>query len=75
MDEAGIDACLFTSYHNICYFSGFLYCKFGRRYGAVLTRNGVTTVRLRSTAASPGGGRSETTSPIPTGAATAISPR
>ena len=44
MDEAGIDACLFTSYHNICYFSGFLYCKFGRRYGAVLTRDGVTTV-------------------------------
>ena len=29
MDEAGIDACLFTSYHNVCYFSGFLYCKFG----------------------------------------------
>ena len=44
MDEASIDACLFTSYHNICYFSGFLYCKFGRRYGAVLTRDGVTTV-------------------------------
>ena len=44
MDEAGIDACLFTSYHNICYFSGFLYCKFGRRYGAVLNRDGVTTV-------------------------------
>ena len=44
MDAAGIDACLFTSYHNICYFSGFLYCKFGRRYGAVLNANGVTTV-------------------------------
>ena len=44
MDAAGIDACLFTSYHNICYFSGFLYCKFGRRYGAVLNAAGVTTV-------------------------------
>jgi creatinase len=44
MDTAGIDACLFTSYHNICYFSGFLYCKFGRRYGAVLNADGVTTV-------------------------------
>ena len=44
MDAAGIDACLFTSYHNICYFSGFLYCKFGRRYGAVLNADGVTTV-------------------------------
>ena len=44
MDAAGIDACLFTSYHNICYFSGLLYCKFGRRYGAVLNADGVTTV-------------------------------
>ena len=44
MDSAGIDACLFTSHHNICYFSGFMYCKFGRRYGAVLNRDGVTTV-------------------------------
>ena len=44
MDASGIDACLFTSYHNICYFSGFLYCKFGRRYGAVLNAGGVTTV-------------------------------
>ena len=44
MEAGGIDACLFTSYHNICYFSGFLYCRFGRRYAAVLTRDGVTTV-------------------------------
>ena len=41
MAKADIDACLFTSYHNICYFSGFLYCKFGRRYGAVLNGDGV----------------------------------
>jgi creatinase len=44
MDAAGIDACLFTSYHNVCYFSGFLYCRFGRRYGAVVNGDGVTTV-------------------------------
>ena len=44
MDETGIDACLFTSYHNVCYFSGFLDCKFRPRYGAVLTRDSVTTV-------------------------------
>src|SRR5262249_58615473 len=30
MAEHRIDACLFTSYHNICYLSGFLYCYFGR---------------------------------------------
>ena len=36
MGEAGLDAVLLTSYHNINYFSDFLYCSFGRRYGFVL---------------------------------------
>jgi len=44
MGDLDIDACLFTSYHNVCYFSGFLYCQFGRRYGAVLSKDGVTTI-------------------------------
>ena len=44
MADMEIDACLFTSYHNVCYFSGFLYCQFGRRYGAVLGKDGVTTI-------------------------------
>ena len=35
--EHGLDAALLTSYHNICYFSGFLYCAFGRKYGLVVT--------------------------------------
>lgn len=39
-----IDACLLTSYHNICYFSGFLYCYFGRRYGFVVDQDGATTI-------------------------------
>ncbi|MCO6187465.1 M24 family metallopeptidase [Rhizobium sp. L1K21] len=39
-----IDACLFTSYHNICYFSGFLYCSFGRRYGFLVTESEATTI-------------------------------
>ncbi len=30
-----IDACVFTSYHNICYLAGFLYCYFGRKYAMV----------------------------------------
>ena len=34
--ELKIDAALFTSYHNICYYSGFLYCYFGRKYGLVI---------------------------------------
>jgi creatinase len=41
---AKIDAALFTSYHNICYYSGFLYCAFGRKYGLVIDQDQATTV-------------------------------
>jgi creatinase len=51
MAEAKVDACLFTSYHNICYLADFLYCYFGRRYGLVVTHDGATSV----TAAIDGG--------------------
>ena len=44
MAAADIDAALFTSYHNINYFSGFLYCSFGRPYGLVVTQNEATTI-------------------------------
>ncbi|MCK5747493.1 MAG: aminopeptidase P family N-terminal domain-containing protein, partial [Oricola sp.] len=39
-----IDAAVFTSYHGICYYSGFLYCQFGRKFGFVLTADSATTV-------------------------------
>ena len=44
MAERQIDACLFTSIHNIHYFSDFLYCSFGRLYGLVVTQEGQTTI-------------------------------
>ncbi|WP_261841984.1 M24 family metallopeptidase [Aliamphritea ceti] len=39
-----IDAVLFTSYHNINYYSDFVYCRFGRDYGLVVTQDDFTTV-------------------------------
>ncbi len=39
-----IDAAVFTSYQGICYYSGFLYCSFGRKFGFVLTQDTATTV-------------------------------
>ena len=44
MAQAGIEAALLTSYHAICYYTNFLYCRFGRRYGAVVTHDGVTVI-------------------------------
>jgi creatinase len=51
MAAGKIDAALLTSYHNICYYSGFLYCYFGRKYGLVIDQDKATTV----TAAIDGG--------------------
>jgi creatinase len=44
MAGAGVDAALFTSYHNINYYSDFLYCQFGRRYGLVIDHDDVTSI-------------------------------
>lgn len=44
MAEHGIDAALFTSYHNINYFSDFLYCYFGRSFGLVVTQDRHVTI-------------------------------
>ena len=39
-----VDAALFTSYHCINYYSGWLYCGFGRRFGMVITGDAATTI-------------------------------
>ncbi len=44
MAKNDIDAALFTSYHNICYYSDFLYCQFGRRYGLVVDQDKATSI-------------------------------
>ncbi len=51
MASSKIDAALLTSYHGICYYSGFLYCYFGRKYGMVIDAQNATTI----TAAIDGG--------------------
>ncbi len=42
--EAGIEAAVLTSMHNIAYYSGFLYCSFGRPYACVVTPDRCVTV-------------------------------
>ncbi|RKD84187.1 M24 family metallopeptidase [Kushneria marisflavi] len=44
MASNSIDAVVFTSYHNINYFSDFVYCRFGRDYGLVVTQDNFTTI-------------------------------
>ena len=44
MERSGVDAMLLTSMHNIAYYSGFLYCSFGRPYACVVTAERCVTV-------------------------------
>ena len=44
MDNSGVEAMVLTSMHNIGYYSGFLYCSFGRPYACVVTANRCVTV-------------------------------
>lgn len=53
MVEMGIDACVLTSMHNIAYYSGFLYCSFGRPYAQVITASETVTMSAGIDAAQP----------------------
>jgi len=53
MADNGFDAVLFTSYHNINYYSDFLYTAFGRPYALVVTQDGSTTVSANIDAGMP----------------------
>ncbi len=53
MEAAGVAACILTSMHNIAYYSGFLYCSFGRPYGLVVTATDSVTISAGIDAAQP----------------------
>jgi len=53
MAAQGLEAVLLTSMQNIAYYSGFLYCSFGRPYGCVVTAERCTTVSANIDAGQP----------------------
>jgi len=53
MAEHGVDACVLTSMHNIAYYSGFLYCSFGRPYALVVTTTEDVTITAGIDAGQP----------------------
>ena len=44
MSDKGLRAVLLTSMHNVGYYSGFLYCSFGRPYACIVTETGCATI-------------------------------
>ena len=37
MDKNNLDMVILSSMHNIAYYTGFIYCSFGRPYGCIVT--------------------------------------
>ncbi|MDU9006119.1 M24 family metallopeptidase [Sedimentitalea todarodis] len=53
IEATGAAAAVFTSMHNVAYYSGFLYCAFGRPYGLVVTETECVTVSAGIDAGQP----------------------
>ncbi|WP_299651527.1 aminopeptidase P family protein [uncultured Tateyamaria sp.] len=53
MDAQGASAAVFTSMHNVAYYSGFLYCAFGRPYACVVTDDACVTISAGIDAGQP----------------------
>ncbi|MFI1291575.1 aminopeptidase P family protein [Streptomyces sp. NPDC020792] len=53
MAETGVDVALFTSYHNIKYYSDFLFTSFGRPYALIVTTDDQITVSANIDAGMP----------------------
>ena len=53
MSDNNLDMALLTSMHNIAYYSGFIYCSFGRPYGCVITKDKISTISANIDASQP----------------------
>ena len=53
MSDQGIDMTLLTSMHNIAYYTGFIYCSFGRPYGCLVTQTKIVTISANIDASQP----------------------
>ncbi len=53
MEMHSLDAVVLTSMHNVAYYSGFLYCSFGRPYACVVTADQCITVSAGIDAGQP----------------------
>jgi len=53
MSKKDLDMIILTSMHNIAYYSGFIYCSFGRPYGCVITSKKIITISANIDASQP----------------------
>ena len=53
MDRRNLDMIILTSIHNIAYYTGFIYCSFGRPYGCIVTKDKIFTISANIDASQP----------------------
>ena len=53
MSEKNLDMIILTSMHNVAYYTGFIYCSFGRPYGCLITSNKICTISANIDASQP----------------------
>ena len=53
MSKKKVDMVILTSMHNIAYYTGFIYCSFGRPYGCVITEKKIVTISANIDASQP----------------------
>ena len=53
ISDNNLDMIILTSMHNIAYYTGFIYCSFGRPYGCIITEKKVVTISANIDASQP----------------------
>jgi len=53
MEKKDINVIILTSMHNIAYYTGFIYCSFGRPYSCIITNDKILTISANIDASQP----------------------
>ena len=53
MDKNNLGMVILTSMHNIAYYTGFIYCSFGRPYACIISDNKISTISANIDASQP----------------------
>ncbi|MDC0215987.1 aminopeptidase P family protein [Candidatus Pelagibacter sp.] len=53
INKKNLDMIFLTSMHNIAYYTGFIYCSFGRPYGCIITENKIFTISANIDSSQP----------------------
>jgi len=53
MSKNNLDMIILTSMHNVAYYTGFIYCSFGRPYGCIVTEKKIVTISANIDAGQP----------------------